>query len=1070
MKKSKLKGFWRISVLLIFSCFLALTSFAQQKSLSGKVVGEDGAPIPGVTVVVKGTTSGTITDMDGKFSFNAPATAKILSISYIGMKTQEFEIGSQAVFNVTLVSETIGVDEVVVVGYGTRMKEELTGSISTVSKEQMKISTAPSVVSRMQGQVSGVTVTSSNRPGGDATIRIRGVGTINNSEPLYVIDGVPAGPGNNINPNDIESITVLKDASSAAIYGTRGANGVIIITTKHGKSNQEPTINLNVTTGLTNAVGQYDLLNTTEYAQAVWLSFKNRGVAPAHAQYGTGASPVIPDYILPAGKKEGDAAVNPSLYNYPDYQIYKANKAGTNWYDEIYRTGVIQDYDLSVSGGGEKGTYAFSGNYRDEDGFLINTNFKRYTFRMNSEAKFGKWLKAGESLQTVYINEHGNFDDNGEGTAISHAYRMQPIVPVYDIMGNFAGSRAPEMGNAANPVAVLERAKNNNGKWVRILGNTYAEATLMEGLTVKTLLGFNYGQWNYKGYTIPTYEASEPNKVNGLAVNSNYSLQWNWTNTVNYSKTFADIHRINVVLGTEAIDNYYSELNASRSQYFSESPDYMQLDSGEINKDNSGNASEWSLFSVFGRANYDLMGKYFFEATVRRDGSSRFSSANRYGVFPAGSVGWEISKENFMASTKTWLDVLKLRTGYGVSGNDQIGDYNSYSTYASDKYKASYALDGSNTSAITGFMPNSLGNENVTWETTKTLNVGVNATMFKRHLNFSLDVWQRNTSDMLFQKPIPQVAGVIPDKGIPYINIGEMKNKGYDLELGYNNTALGDKLRYSVNATLSHYKNEIKELTGEVNSIQFPGDGNLRQMQYTAFQVGSAFPEFYGYIVDGIFQTQAEANAHPQYGTTTYNAPGHFKFRDVSGPDGKPDGKITTDDRTWIGSPHPKFTGGLNIDLGYGDFDLNLFFYGSYGNKLVNYVDRWIDYGMFNGNLSKDALYKTWGSPYLKSNADASLPMLDQNDISQQPSTAFLQDGSFLKLKSLRLGYTVPKNILQKVQIKNLRIYAQVTNVFTITKYNGLDPELNTSGRGMGLDQGAWPSARQIMFGINLGL
>jgi TonB-linked SusC/RagA family outer membrane protein len=1060
MKKSKLKGIWRIAALLFFSCFLAITTFAQQKSLSGKVIGEDGAPIPGVTVVVKGTTSGTITDMDGKFTFNAPATAKTLTVSYIGMKTQELEIGNQTTFNVTLLADVIGVDEVVVVGYGTRMKEELTGSISTVSNEQMKVSTAPSVVSRMQGQVSGVTVTSANRPGGDATIRIRGVGTINNSDPLYVIDGVPAGPGNNINPNDIESITVLKDASSAAIYGSRGANGVIIITTKRGKSNQEPSINLNVTTGLTNAIGQYDLLNTSEYAEAVWLSFKNRGVAPTHAQYGNGTAPVIPDYILPAGKKEGDAAVNPSLYNYPDYQIYKANKLGTNWYDEIYQTGLIQDYDLSVTGGGEKGVYAFSGNYRDEDGFLINTNFKRYTFRMNSEAKFSNWLKAGESLQTVYINEHGNFDDNGEGTAISHAYRMQPIVPVYDIQGNFAGSRAPEMGNAANPVAVLERAKNNNGKWVRILGNAYAEATLMEGLSFKTLLGFNFGQWNYKGYTIPTYEASEPNKVNGLAVNSNYSLQWNWTNTVNYNKTFNDIHRFNVVLGTEAIENYYSSLNASRSQYFSENPDYMQLDSGEINKDNSGSASEWSLFSVFGRVNYDLMGKYFMEGTVRRDGSSRFSSAHRYGTFPAGSVGWEMSKEGFMANTKNWLDVLKLRAGYGVSGNDQIGNYNSYTTYASDKYKASYALDGSNSAAITGFMPSALGNVDVTWETTKTLNVGVDATFFKRKLNFSIDAWQRNTTDMLFQEPIPQVVGVAT---APFVNIGEMKNKGYDIELGYNNTALNDKLKYNINATLSHYKNEILKLSGDPKRTV--DAGSLRQMTYTRYAMGTAYPEFFGYIVDGIFQTQAEADAWPQYGTTTYNAPGHFKFRDING-----DKKITPDDRTFIGTPHPKFTGGLNIDLSYANFDLNMFFYGSYGNKLVNYVSRWIDYGMFNGGLSKDALYKTWGSPYLKNNADAELPKLDQNDISQQPSTAFLQDGSFLKMKSLRLGYTVPKNVLQKISVKNLRIYAQVSNLFTITKYKGLDPELNTSGSGMGLDQGAWPSARQVMFGINLGL
>ncbi|MDP3915462.1 MAG: TonB-dependent receptor [Bacteroidota bacterium] len=1062
MKKSKSKGLWRMAALLFFSCFLAITTFAQQKTLTGTVIGEDGASIPGVTVIVKGTTVGTITDMDGKFSFSAPADAKTLVASYIGMKTLEIEIGNQTNFRLTLAADVIGVEEVVVVGYGTRLKEELTGAVSTVSSEQMKISTAPSVVSRIQGQVSGVTITQANRPGGDANIRIRGLGTINNNGPLYIIDGVPAGPGNNISPNDVESISILKDASSAAIYGTRGANGVVIITTKKGRDNQQPTINFSVRTGVSQAVNKYDMLNTKEYADAVWLSFKNRGLAPTHAQYGSGTSPVIPDYILPGGAKEGAASVNPALYKYPDYQIFKANKVGTDWYDEIYQAGIVQEYDLSVAGGGKNGTYAFSGSYLDEDGLLKNTNFKRYNFRMNSEAKFNDWFKAGESLQAIYIDEHGNLGNNGEGTPISNAYRAQPIIPVYDIQGNFAGSRAPEMGNAENPVAQLYRARNNNGKWVRVLGNIYGEVTLMKGLTAKSLLGYNFGQWNYKGYTIPNFEHSEPNKVNGMNADSNYSLQWNWTNTLNYSATFAEVHKLNVIVGTEAIENKYQSLNASRSQYFSEDPNYMQLSSGEINPNNSGNADEWSLFSQFARANYDLSGKYFLEGTVRRDGSSRFSEANRYGVFPAASAAWAISQENFFAGTKNWLDLLKIRLGWGVAGNDQIGNYNSYTTYASDKYRASYALDGSNTSAVTGFRPAALGNMDVTWETTQTLNLGVDGTFFGRSLNFSFDVWQRNTSDMLFQEPIPNVIGAIT---APNVNIGEMKNTGFDFELGYNNTVLDGKLKYAVTATLSHYKNEIVKLSS-ADPKRIVDGANERQLVYSRFATGSAYPEFYGYIVDGIFQTAAEAAAHPKYGDTDYNKPGHFKYRDISGPDGKPDGKITSADRTFIGSPHPDLTGGLNFDLAYSNFDLNMFFYGSYGNKLSNYVTRWIDYGMFNGGLSKDALYNSW----TPTNTGAKLPMLDQSDISQQPSTAFLQDGSFLRLKSLRLGYTLPKNILDKVQIKNVKIYAQVTNLFTLTKYEGLDPEVSTSGTYLGMDMGAWPTPRQIMFGINLGL
>lgn len=1067
MKKLYSRKYMRIAAFLLMAVFMVFShgAFAQQKNISGKVSDPSSAPIPGATIVVKGTTIGTVTSMDGSYQLSVPADATILVFSYVGMVSQEVSIGTQTTINISLQPDVIGVGEVVVVGYGTRLKEELTGAVSTVSSEKMEISTAPSVVSRIQGQVSGVTITTADRPGGDATIRIRGIGTINNTSPLYIIDGVPAGPGNNINPSDIETISILKDASSTAIYGARGANGVVIITTKRGRDNQQASINFTVRSGVTNATNQYDLLNTKEYAEAVWLSYKNRDVVPSHAQYGSGAKPVIPDYILPAGAKAGDAAVDPALYKYPDYVIFKANKEGTNWYDEIYRSGIIQEYDLSVTGGGSKGNYAFSGSYLNEDGFLKHTNFKRYTFRMNADAKFNNWLKVGESLQAIYIDEHGNLGDNGEGTVISQAYRSQPIIPVYDIKGNFAGSKATEMGNSGNPVAMLYRDRNNNGQWLRVLGNIYGEITFAKGLSFKSLLGYNFGQWNYKGYIIPNFEHSEPNKVNGLNVNSNYSLQWNWTNTLNYNFTFADIHKLNVILGTEAIENKYQSLNASRRQYFIETPNYMQLDSGELNKDNSGNGSEWSLFSQFGRANYDLMGKYFLEATVRRDGSSRFSEANRYGVFPAASFAWAMSQENFMANTRDWLELLKVRVGWGMAGNDQIGNYNSYTTYASDKYKASYALDGSNTSAVTGFKPAALGNENVSWETTQTLNIGVDGALFAKTLNVSIDVWRRYTSDMLFQEPIPDVLGVVT---APSINIGEMKNMGLDLEIGYNNTALDGKLTYSVAATLSHYKNEIVKLS--FNPDRTVDAVSERQKTYARFAAGTAYPEFFGYIVDGIFQTDAEADAHPQFGTTEYNKAGHFKYRDISGPNGKPDGKITPDDRTFIGSPHPDFTGGLNIDLAYSNFDLNLFFYGSYGNKMINYVTRWIDYGMFNGGLSKNALYKSWGSPYLKNNADAKLPMLDQDSNSQEPSTAFIEDASFLRLKNIKLGYTVPKSFLNKAQIKSLHVYAQVTNLFTLTKYSGLDPEVNSSGTYLGVDLGAWPTPRQIMFGINLGL
>lgn len=1046
--------------IMLYSSKQTVGSTTQQQSVTGKITDSSGEPLPGVTIVIKGTTRGTISDFDGNYNLSDVSSDQALVFSFIGMGTVETVVGNQSVINVVMEADAIGIEEVVAVGYGSRMKEELTGAVSTVSSEKLQVSTAPSVVSRMQGQVSGVTITQANRPGGDATIRVRGIGTINNANPLFIIDGVPAGPGNNIAASDIESISVLKDASSSAIYGARGANGVVIITTKRGRVNQAPSISFNVKTGVSNATDQYDMLNTKEYAEAVWLSFKNRNATPTHAQYGSGASPVIPDYILPGGAMEGDPSVNPDLYRYPGYQIFKANKEGTNWYDEIYRTALIQEYELSVTGGGNNSNYAFSGSYLDEDGYLKHTNFKRYSFRMNADSKVNDWFKAGESLQVIYINEYGNLGDNSEGAVISQAYRTQPIIPVYDIEGNFAGSRASEMGNSANPLAMLYRAKDNNGKWVRILGNAYAEITPFTGLTVKTLLGYNWGQWNSKSHGIPNFEHSEPQRINGLDVSSNFSLQWNWINTVSYNTEIMEGHRLNVILGTEAIENFYRSLNASRRNYFSQDPNYMQLNSGESNKENSGNTSEWAIFSQFGRINYDLYGKYFLEGTVRRDGTSRTAPGKNYGVFPAASFAWVMSEENFMAGTGNWLDMLKLRLGWGQTGNDQMGLYNSYTTFRSDPYKSSYAINGSNTSAVSGFMPSALGNPDVKWEATTTHNVGLDGRLFDNKVRFAFDVWQRFTSDMLFVKPIPHVAGAV---SAPSVNIAEMENRGFDLELGYNGQTSDGKLTYNLTATVSRYQNKITDLTGDPDLIL---DGSSqRQMVYTRFGVGSAYPEFYGYIVDGIFQTDAEAQAHPQYGITSYNAAGHYKFRDISG-----DGNITADDRTFIGSPHPDFVGGLNVDLAYGNFDLNLFFYGSYGNELVNYVTRWIDYGMFNGGLSKKALYESWGSPYLSNNTDATLPKLDQNDISQQPSTAFLEDGSYLRLKNLRLGYTVPTNVLKRAQIKRLGLYVQVTNLFTLTKYSGLDPEINLGGQVMGLDMGAWPTPRQIMFGVNLVL
>jgi TonB-linked SusC/RagA family outer membrane protein len=1062
-----LKLMKRLTFLFALLALSSITLLAQVREVTGTVTSQDdGSPLPGVAVLVQGTTIGTLTDLDGKYTISVPEDAQTLVFSFVGMKTVERSVEGLTTIDVAMAPEVYGLGDVIVTGYATQTRASLTGSVSTVSEDKMEMSSAPSALSRIQGQVSGVNVTMDNTPGADAVVRVRGLGTINDNNPLYIIDGVPAGPGNNLNPNDIESITILKDASSAAIYGTRGANGVVIITTKHGRAGEKTNINLNVRTGIKKAINQYDLLNTAEYGELLWLEAKNKGYTPGvdyeHAQYGSGATPVIPDYILPAGAFEGDPAADPSLYEFPDYVIFKATKEGTNWYDEIYQNGRYNELDLSISGGSENVTYAFSGNYLDEEGILIHTDFKRFTFRNNTDARFTKWFKMGESIQISYTDRMGNTGTDGEGTPISTAYRAQPIIPVYDISGvHFAGSKAPEMGNAGNPVASMYRSRNNYGKNYRALGNVFAEINFLEGLSFKSLLGYNVGQYNGQSYTIPTFEASEPNKVNGTSVSSNYSFQWNWYNTLTYVASFADVHNLNVILGTEAIENTYKYMGAGRSQFFSEDPDYMQLDAGEINMTNYGSGSQWALFSIFGRVNYDYKGKYLLEATVRRDGSSRFGKENRYATFPAFSVAWTLSEEDFMAATRSWLSFLKIRFGWGQSGNDRIGNYNVYSTYATHNYWAAYDIKGTNTSSVVGFQPDTRGNPDVTWEATTTMDGGLDVILLNNTLNFNLDVWKRYTTDMLYRLRVPEVSGHVT---APYVNIGEMQNTGFDIELGYNNSAFGGRFRYGATASVSHYKNEIMKLSEDVEEEIIAG--GERQMNYTRATVGTAFPEFYGYIVDGILQTDAEAAAAAQFGS--YTTAGHYEFRDLNG-----DGVIDPDDdMDYIGSPHPDLTGGLTVDLGWGDFDLNMFFYGSYGNDMVNYVNRWIHYGMFNGGRSKESLYETFNSPYLSSNADATYPISDQNEGSQQPSTAFVEDASFFRLKTLRLGYTLPDQVTSRLSLRNLRVYVQATNLFTLTEYSGLDPEYNTYDQGddMGLDRGAWPTPRQIIVGLSLGL
>ncbi len=1035
----------------------------QQKQVNGRITDASGNPLTGVNIMEKGTINGVISDQNGNYTITVASPNSILSFSFIGYTTQDITVGTQTVVDIKLTESMSALDEIVVVGYSTQSRKSVTGAVSTVNAAELSDGTSANAITRLQGKAAGVSIINSHVPGGDAIINIRGLGTINNNNPLYVIDGVPTKSGTSqLNPNEIESITVLKDATSAAIYGARGANGVIIVTTKRG-SPGKTKVSFSARYGLSSVTNTYDLLNTQEYGELIWLESKNQGKVPSSELYGSGETPTIPDYIVPAGKMNGDPLTDPALYNGTPgsdfYNITKASKEGTDWYGAILQKAPMKEYNLALSGGGEKGTYAFNIGYLTEEGIVKFTSFDRYSIRSNADSKVNKWLKIGESLGVSYSLGKGQRSDNGEDSPISAAYRMQPIIPLYDIMGNFAGTKATGAGDETNPLATQTRDQDDFGKDLRAIGNGYADIQLMKGLNLKSLFGFDYRTYNERDIFRQNPEFQESKPADLLSMSSNYTIQWNWANTLNYTKTFG-AHTINVLLGTEAISTTYFGIQAARSTYSSDNVLYMYLNSGEKDQTNSGDGFESRTASYFGRLNYDYLNKYLLEVTLRRDGSSMFGANNRWGNFPAVSVGWRISEEAFMANSKKYINNLKFRGGYGVSGNDELGNnYNGYSTYNVNYGSSFYSITGSPNTAAAGFYASKIGNPDAKWETTSTMNIGIDVAAFNNTFTATIDIWQRKTKDMLFQVAIPSVAG---SAVAPSVNIGDMNNRGFDLNLNYANKAMNGDLTYNMGLTLSHYKTEVLKISN--NETEFISGGDYREMVYTRASKGTSFPEFYGLIVDGYFQDEADAASYPAT-YDTYNLPGHFKFRDVNG-----DGIVNDDDRTYIGSPHPKFTAGLNMDIAYKAFNLSAFFYSSYGNKVVNYVKRWIDYKQFKGNRSKDRLYKSWGSPYLADNADAILPLADEAVASQYPSTAFLEDGSFLRLKTLQLSYNLPNKICQKLMMENLQVYVQGTNLFTLTKYKGLDPEVNNFGVNLGIDAGQWPTARQIVFGIKLDL
>ncbi len=1070
MKITQLSSFLLLGAILCFGF-----TKAQTITVSGTI--SDGAgPLPGASVLIKGTTTGTQTDFDGNYTLNDVESNATLVVSYIGFKTVEIPVDGNANIDVTLAEDAAALDEVIVTGYGSQSKRDVTGSVSTVDVEELGAVPATTFAQQLQGRAAGIGIVNDATPGGEATVRIRGFGTIGNNDPLYIIDGVPSRSQANLNPGDIESLQVLKDASAASIYGSRAANGVIIITTKKGKLGK-PVISYDTYYGSQSPGVDIDVLNSRELGQYLYLADLYAGKDPSHGQYtfGPNGAVTIPDYVFPSGAFEGDPAADPDLYSLVEGNIYAITRAAdTNWWNEVTRSAPILNHQVSASGATESARYAFTLSYFENDAIVNFVGYNRTSIRANTEFKaLDNKLTVGENLTVSFDNRKGGFGNGVDGqdaeqNAVSGSYKHHPLLPVYDIAGNFAGSRGANLGNNFNPVATLNRAQDNRTYRLRVFGNVFASYDLTKNLQVKSSFGVDATGTRRRYLSRSNPEYIEGSFNNGSRSESAYEYQWQWNTVLTYDKTWNDVHNFNAYIGVEGVQAFGEFFSGNRTEYPFETTDilrYLRLGGGTTASNDGASFRDFTLFSEFGKLNYDYNGKYLFQFILRNDASSRFQAASRSALFPAASVGWRVSDETFMDDVES-VDEIKLRYGWGKTGNQEIGDYNAYTTYRSNIFNAGYPIDGSTSTPSIGFDAQSFGNPNAKWETTTSNNIGLDLLMFDNKFNLNLDFWNRITTDMLYRTPITYTAG---DATAPFFNVGKMTNKGVDLNVGWNDQK-GD-FGYGLSFNVSAYTNEVNKLSDNEGTRLF-GDSS-RVPSLTVTQAGDPLSSFFGYKVEGIFQSQAEADAWPTYGD--YNAPGKLKVTDING-----DNVINDDDRTIIGNPHPDFTYGINLDLSYKNLALNVFGNGSQGNDLYNYVRYFSDFNTFQGNRSSRALYDAWqpsnpNAPvgqWVAANPNATVPIPDANDqISSRPSSYFIEDGSYFRLKNVQLTFSFPKDVLDDIGISNAQIYVQGQNLATWTKYNGLNPEIQAANRDdqtLGFDGGYLPAPKTYTLGLRV--
>ena len=1010
-----------------------------QNNISGSVSDESGNPVPGATVVVEGTNTGVVTDFDGNYQINASAGDQ-LTFSSLGFASQTITVGNQSQINVTLMSSVDILDEVVVSGYQTQQRRSLSGAIGTVDTDEAFKTQVTNAAEALQGRVAGVQVTSGGGPGAAPVIRIRGYSTTNDNSPLYVIDGIQTTDPNvmrDINPRDIENISVLKDGA-AAIYGARASNGVIVVTTKKGSYNSKNTLEIDATYGISEVTRYPDMLNVQQHADMTWQSILNDGNTPSHPQYGSGPTPSVPIFLnvpIPSGAEyEGAGA--------------KVAPGGTDWFDAIFDPAAVTNVSVSASGGGAEGRYHLSANYLNQEGVIIHTGYERASTRLNSEFKIGDKLTISENLNVTYDKELTT-----SGNPIQNAAFSSPLVPVRDTNGNFAGtySNSARVGIANNPVADLARGKDDYNKNLRVIGDISVKWQITPELLFKSSAGITMRDLNGRYFTALNPEHGEAISNNTLTEQSFRQDSWVVTNFLNYKNSFGD-HTLDLLVGTESTKNNYKGFGALRTNYLFEDPSFYLLSNGSgVPVIAGASASSNSIFSLLATANWSYGGKYFATATVRQDDTSRFAKATADAIFPSGSIAWLVSNEDWFDSSV--FDTLKIRASYGELGNQEIGISNADINISTiNEFTGAYAFGGSG-SATAGAVIASKGNPLLTWETMTSKNFAIDAGFFDNKMTMTLDIFE-NVTDGLVAQDTQKISTTAIDASAPFTNLGSMKSSGFDLSLNYTDVT-SSGLTYSISANATKAVNEVTELISEAYSGSSQRIGTM-----TRTSVGEPISYFYGRKVLGIFQNDAEVAAHA---TQDGAGPGRFKYEDING-----DGVINDSDRTKIGDPHPDLIFGVNMNFAYKSWDMSMFWNGSLGNDIFDYTALYYETPyFFNGNRSTRVL-DSW-SP---TNTDAELPALSETTLNSEFSTAnsfFVRDGSYVRLRSLQIGYTLPDTIASKLGASSARVYYNGTNLLTLTDFTGLDPEVPRGGAlDIGVYSAQYPSNSISSLGINI--